>query len=109
VVVKVGTRNSSQADREIEVSEYLDTIRSKHPGAALVRRILDHFEIRGSSGPHPCLVYPVLGTPVDVLREMLPNRKLSEVLLKAFVAETLYALDFLHSEAEIIYTGELSL
>lgn len=108
-MVKVGTRNSSQADREIKVSEYLSTIKSKHPGAALVRRPLDHFEIRGSSGLHPCLVYPVLGTPVDVLRDILPNRKLSEILLKAFVAQTLYALDFLHSEAEIVYTGELAL
>lgn len=108
MVVKVGTRSSSQADREIKVSESLATIRSKHPGTALVRRLLDHFEIRGSSGPHPCLLYSVLGTPLDVLLDLLPNGRLSEMLLKAFVANTLYALDFPHSEAEIVYKVELS-
>ncbi|RMZ81013.1 hypothetical protein DV738_g2425, partial [Chaetothyriales sp. CBS 135597] len=106
VVVKVGTRNSSQADREVEVLEYLASLRSKHAGAALVRRLIDHFDMpgRSSGGRHPCLVFPVLGTPVDILRDKLPHRSLGEPLVKAVVAQTLEALDFLHSEAGIVYT-----
>ncbi|RMD44859.1 hypothetical protein DV735_g338, partial [Chaetothyriales sp. CBS 134920] len=104
VVVKVGTRNSSQADREVEVLEHLASLKSQHPGAGLVRKLLDHFDIQGSTGRHPCLVFPVLGTPVDVLRDKLPDRSLGEPVVKAFVAQTLQALDFLHSEAGIVYT-----
>ena len=105
VTIKVCKRECFQATREIRVLTHLNSIKSRHDGSLLVRKLLDSFEINGSGGRHQCLVHEPLGTGLSRLRSIFPSRRLPEDILKALIIHVLQALDFLHSEAGIIHAG----
>src|SRR4051812_46856037 len=105
VTIKVCKRECFQAMREIQVFKHLNSIKSRHKGSLLVRKMLDSFEIVGSGGRHQCLVHESLGTSLSRFRSVFPSNRLPEDILKMFVIHILLSLDFLHSEAGIIHAG----
>ena len=93
--------------RELKVYEHLSNVvvHSKHPGPGLIRALYDTFEVEGPSGQHQCLVQqPMHMSIIDMMRK--GGGKLFPVpLAKAFFKRIVEALDFLHSEAEVVHTG----
>ncbi len=105
VTLKVCERNSVQARRELEVYQHLNTITTRHSGSRLVRTLLDAFEITGSEGNYQCLVHKPLGMRLSDLQARCPSQRLPEHLLKLTLIHILLMLDFLHTEAQVVHTG----
>ena len=91
--------------RELAAYNRLDTITTSNTGSFLVRKLLDSFKAKGIEGEHQCLVHEPLGMSMELLRRLNPERKLPEKVLKVFLVHLLQALDFLHTDAEMIHTG----
>lgn len=76
-----------------------------HPGRSAVRTLLDSFDLDGPEGQHRCLVHPPLWESVLTFLHRNPVRRLPLPVL-AFVLYRLFlALDFLHTECQIIHAG----
>lgn len=91
---------------EVRIYNRLSNLDSKHPGKASVRTLLDHFTVFGPDGNHQCLVHEPLSLSLQWLRQQFPTRTYPESLLKITTIEILQALDFLHTEADIVHTGQ---
>ncbi|TPX22276.1 hypothetical protein DIZ76_014144 [Coccidioides immitis] len=104
-VLKVSTslpNFPNAADREFRIYEHLTNINSKHRGQSLIRELYDSFDLQGPVGKHRCLVLqPMHMTLLEMMR--LSPRPFDLPLLKMTVKRILLALDFLHTEAEIIH------
>lgn len=108
MAVKMCTRSPSKDDgqsREIEAYKRLAKLDSLHPGRAYIRGIYDAFEVEGPHGIHYCLVHPPIHMTVSELQTQHPSHRCSEKLLRPTLARLLLALDFLHTEANIIHAG----
>ncbi|OJZ91405.1 hypothetical protein ASPFODRAFT_41845 [Aspergillus luchuensis CBS 106.47] len=105
-VLKVSTSlpdSPTATDREWRVYEHLTRVDSSHPGQSLIRELYDSFDLQGPGGTHRCLVLqPMTMTLLEMLR--LNPRPFDLPLLKMTVKRLLLALDFLHSEADVIHT-----
>ncbi|KAG8796661.1 hypothetical protein FRC17_007970, partial [Serendipita sp. 399] len=106
VVLKIGTRNSPPAKREIEIFDHINPILSKttHGGSLFIRTMMDHFEITSKDGVYKCIVQKPMSTSLDSLRDICTNQRFTESLLQATLFRVLYALDFLHTKAKVIHT-----
>lgn len=109
VTLKICEHDSIQAKREIKANEHLNAMITRHSGSLFVRTALDVFEIKGQESIHQCLVYKPLGMSLSRLRSHCPSRKFPEQLLKPALIHLLFALDFLHTEAKMVHTGQLYL
>lgn len=89
----------------MQVLRHLSTVKTSHPGSALVRKMIEEFEIAGPSGNHQCIVYEPLLTSLLHFQATLNPKSLPEDLLKGALQQLLLALDYLHSEAHVIHTG----
>lgn len=87
----------------------LNTVKVKHPGTTLVRKMLDNFEIQEKDHTYPCIVHKPLGMSLAKLRSRVPKEKLPENILKLTLIHILIALEFLHTKANIIHCGKLQL
>lgn len=103
--MKICERESSSSRRELAAYEHLNSITSSSPGATLIRKFHDAFKIPGLDGEHLCLVHEPLGMSMETFRQLMPAKQLSEELLKAVLRHLLQALDYLHSEAQMVHTG----
>lgn len=66
----------------------------------------DSFTLQGTAGGyHTCIVHEPLGISLFELTRLLEDRVFPEDLLKAMALRILFALDFFHSEAQLIHTG----
>ncbi|PYI10620.1 kinase domain protein [Aspergillus sclerotiicarbonarius CBS 121057] len=90
-------------DRELRVYEHLAKVDSSHPGQSLIRQLDDSFDLPGPSGTHRCLVLQPMNMTLLEMMRMNP-RPFDLPLLKMTVKRLLLALDFLHTEAEVIHT-----
>ncbi|KAJ9367656.1 hypothetical protein DTO282E5_7653 [Paecilomyces variotii] len=103
IALKICIRGSK--DREVQVLRHLSTVKTSHPGSALVRKMIEEFEIAGPpSGNHQCIVYEPLLTSLLHFQATLNPKSLPEDLLKGALQQLLLALDYLHSEAHVIHT-----
>ncbi|KAE8140333.1 kinase-like protein [Aspergillus pseudotamarii] len=102
-VLKIFTTTSPVIE-EIKVYDHLNALHSDHAGQSCIRKLFDHFEVNGPDGTHMCLVHQPLGMNLHQLRKLFPDRALNNVLLKTTLRNILAALDFLHSEAQVIHT-----
>lgn len=91
--------------RELEVYEHLSKLGRSHVGNAYIRGLYDTFDISVPSGIHRCLVHPPMHMSINALRKQARSGKFSEPLLKQTLICLLQALDFLHSEANIVHSG----
>ena len=69
--------------------------------------MLDAFTADGPTGHHQCLVHEPLLTTISHFQASLANQRLNEGILKMLLKELLVALDYLHSEAQLVHTGGL--
>ncbi|KAI0102770.1 serine threonine protein kinase, CMGC group [Nemania sp. FL0031] len=93
-----------QLDRELTMYERISRSSAKHTGRGAVRELLDSFNIAGPDGSHQCLVHPPLWESALTFLHRNPVRRLPAPVL-AFVLRRLFlALDFLHTECQIIHT-----
>ncbi|KAK4989742.1 hypothetical protein LTR66_006998 [Elasticomyces elasticus] len=106
--LKVYTRafaHSGPMHREFDIYDHLDQIKTSHPGAQLIRSRLDSFEVNGPHGRHNCIVHKPLQVDLASLQRDYPRRRYDAELLRVALIYTLHALDFLHTEANVIHTG----
>lgn len=68
--------------------------------------MLDSFEVDGPKGKHNCVTFQPLLISLGEFQFNLVPKILPEKMVKMAVIELLQALDFLHSEANIIHTGQ---
>ena len=99
-------RDRRSAYDELEMSQHISRIQSKHQGRLYVRLIQDSFTIPGPVGEHLGLVFEPLREPLWLLGRHLGTVGLSPTILKAFFKLVLQGLDFLHSECHVIHTGK---
>lgn len=97
--------DSPSVRRELAAYRHLSTITTNNTGALLVRELLDSFKAMGPAGEYQCLVHEPLGMSMETLRQLSPGRKVPEPLLRAFLIHLLQALDFLHTDANMIHAG----
>jgi hypothetical protein len=108
VTVKVYETGHRQAQNEYKVLQHLASVVSHHKnhrGTRRVRLALGSFELQGKRGPHACIVHEPLGISMAEVREMTGG-KLDPILVKAMACGMLLGLDFLHSVAHVVHTGE---
>ncbi|PCG98365.1 Hypothetical protein PENO1_058310 [Penicillium occitanis (nom. inval.)] len=93
-----------QLDDELKMYKRMEKASNKHLGRNAVRTLLDSFNINGPEGEHRCLVHPPLWESVLTFLHRNPIRRLPSPVL-AFVLQRLFlALDYLHTECQIIHT-----
>lgn len=109
ITLKVSERNSTQAAREVVVFKHLNSLTTEHGGSRFVRTALDTFELTTSEGSYQCLVHKPLGMHLCELQCLFSSGTLPENILKTTLTHVLFALDFLHTEARLVHTGELLL
>jgi serine/threonine-protein kinase SRPK3 len=106
VTLKIGTPEALEG--ELRVLKLLRTIKTSHSGSLLVRQMLDDFQVHSKNDVFQCVVHPPLAISIKAFRRMLPNRALPVSLVKPVLKHLLLGLDFLHTEAKVIHTGESS-
>lgn len=85
--------------------KHLSSVKTHHPGSSLVRKMIEEFKITGPGGSHQCIVYEPLLMSLLYFQATLNPQSLPEDLLKGALQQLLLALDYLYSEAHVIYTG----
>lgn len=105
--LKVFTREGLDQD-EFEIYQRLSKGNSKHPGYGYVRTASELFAIKGPKGEHKVLAQkPMWDSFEDILRRN-PSHRLPEEILKPLLAQVFLALDYLHTECQLVHTGELN-
>lgn len=95
-----------QVNDELNIYKSLEKGPKSHPGRGSVRSLLDVFEIYGPEGQHRCLVHPPMWESVATFLKRNPVERLPKPVL-AFILHRLFlALDYLHTECQIVHTGE---
>jgi serine/threonine protein kinase len=94
-----------QLDDELQMYKRIERGSKHHPGRSAVRSLLDSFDVDGPEDKHRCLVHPPLWESVLTFLRRNPVQRLPSPVL-AFVLKRLFlALDYLHTECQIIHTG----
>ncbi|KAI5861451.1 serine threonine protein kinase, CMGC group [Durotheca rogersii] len=107
VAVKLFVHSKSmgeQLDRELTMYKRISAFSAKHPGRGAVRELLDSFDVTGPDGSHRCLVHPPLWESVLTFLHRNPVRRLPVPVLAFTLRRLFLALDFLHTECQIIHT-----
>lgn len=104
VALKVGSH--AELSGELAVLKHLKSIRTTHAGSVLVRTMLDEFVLTHRDKEYQAVVHPPLATTLKGFRKIFPDKSLSVDLLRLVLKHVLLALDFLHTEAKVIHTGE---
>ena len=110
--LKIYRRSSAQAaqvSREVEISKRLTTASTTHNGRSYVRKVLDSFEIENCGNHHRCLVHKPLWISLFDFQQLMKDKKFNEPTLKAVLNYLFVALDYLHTECQVIHTGMLLL
>jgi serine/threonine-protein kinase SRPK3 len=105
VTLKLSRSDAPNVKREIEVYNHLNTIRTRHAGATLVRTMIESFQLTKSQQTYQCLVHKPLGMSLATLRKKFPTNKLPENILKLTLIHILIALEYLHTHANLIHAG----
>ncbi|KAI0975281.1 serine threonine protein kinase, CMGC group [Xylaria arbuscula] len=107
VVLKLYIHSASmgeQLDNELKMYRRISKCSANHPGRKAVREQLDSFEIHGPDGEHRCLVHPPLWESALDFLNRNPVRRLPKPVLAVILQRLFLALDFLHTECQIIHT-----
>ncbi|KAB8263056.1 kinase-like domain-containing protein [Aspergillus pseudonomiae] len=92
-----------QLDGELKMYQRIDRP-SKHPGRNAIRSLLDSFHIDGPEDKHQCLVHPPLFESVWEFLHRNPVQRLPKPVLAFTLRRVFLALDYLHTECQIIHT-----
>jgi serine/threonine-protein kinase SRPK3 len=98
----------SYLDNELNIYRRINAGPKSHPGYGAVRTLIDSFHVDGPDGKHQCLVHPPLLESVLTYLHRSPVKRLPAADV-AFILKRLFlALDFLHTECQVIHTGQCS-
>ncbi|KAL2060824.1 hypothetical protein VTL71DRAFT_8876 [Oculimacula yallundae] len=107
VTLKITTSNPDFCDmvlHELDINKRL-TEDTSIPGFAFVRAAIDDFTATGPTGAtHLCLVFQAMREPLSHFQHRLVGDRIPPQLLKVYVDFMLQALEFLHSDCQIIHT-----
>ncbi|RAL06582.1 kinase-like protein [Aspergillus homomorphus CBS 101889] len=98
--------HTSLYHREVPVYEHMDhQLRtSPHQGRHNIRRLLHSFKLFGPSGTHTVLVFEAAQMSLRDMKLVFRQDGFDEEFVKGAVTELLQALDFLHTQANIVHT-----
>lgn len=98
----------NEADNELNTYKHMATVssKSKHPGRDAVRSLLDNFKVAGPDGEHHCLVHPPLWESINRFLTRNPVGRLPPPVLGIVLQRLFLALDFMHTECQLVHTGE---
>lgn len=97
--------NQIQSNSELEAYLHLDTLPSQHQGQAYVRKAYDYFELESPHRKHLCLVQEPLGVSLGDVLNRIQRGPLEAPAVRYIIRRVLKALDYLHTEANIVHTG----
>ncbi|KAI1307727.1 kinase domain protein [Xylaria venustula] len=89
---------------ELAMYERVQQRRSRHPGRNNVRSLLDSFTVTGPEGEHLCLVHRPLGRSVADILHQHRSPGFQTNFLRSLLKDLLLAVDYLHTECQIIHT-----
>ncbi|CEL10251.1 Putative Serine/threonine protein kinase [Aspergillus calidoustus] len=92
-----------QLDDELKMYQHI-TRDSRHPGSKAIRSLLDSFHIDGPEDKHQCLVHPPLFESVGEFLHRNPIQRLPKPVLAFTLRQMFLALDYLHTECQVIHT-----
>lgn len=96
-----------QLDDKVDMYRRIEAGSKHHIGRSAVRTLINSFEVEGPDGQHRCLVHPPLFESVWDFLHRNPVRRLPAPVLAFILQKTFHALDYLHTECQIIHTGML--
>ncbi|KAF4458105.1 CMGC/SRPK protein kinase [Fusarium austroafricanum] len=99
--------HTSRNHRELPAYEAMIPIlaQTKHDGSNNIRLLLDSFEMSGPDGRHKVLVLEASQMSLrDVKHLFQDDGGFDEDFVKGAIRELLKALDFIHSEAQLVHT-----
>ena len=113
VAVKVLTAAATRADSgDVAMYDRFHDIRAKshgnlpkHPGFRHCVEPLAVVTMESRHGLHRCIITPPYGSTVDDIQVAQEGERFSLPVVKNFVRQTLLALDFLHSEMDLVHAG----
>jgi hypothetical protein len=74
-----------------------------------IRNLHDSFEIQGSDGSHVVLVLEPAQMSLRDMKTVFRPEGFHKDMVKGAIIELLKALDFLHTQAKIVHTGNIFL
>ena len=99
--------NTLRHIQELIIYQHLKTITSSdHAGQHSIRMLQDSFQLEGPYGVHQVFVFPPLGISLSSLQEQMPGEVFNEQFVRAALQQSIPALDFLHTDANITHTGK---
>ncbi|KAH6715832.1 kinase-like domain-containing protein [Leptodontidium sp. MPI-SDFR-AT-0119] len=103
VTLKVYIRDG-RPEEEFEIYQRLDQGNHSHPGYTYIRTALEVFKIPSPGGEHACLVQMPMWENMRCLRDRTPDGVFSEQLLRVTLRQLFSALDYLHTECNLVHT-----
>ncbi|KAL4787454.1 kinase-like domain-containing protein [Aspergillus varians] len=92
-----------EIDNELKIYQRIGRA-SAHPGRRAIRSLENSFNIDGPEDKHQCLVHPPLFESVWDFLHRNPIQRLPKPVLAFTLYRLFTALDYLHSECQIIHT-----
>ncbi|KAB8265975.1 kinase-like domain-containing protein [Aspergillus pseudonomiae] len=77
---------------------------STHRGRSNIRRLMDSFEIVGEHGKHTTLVFEAAQMSLRDMKLVFRPEGFDEDFVRGAIIELLEALDFLHTQGEVVHT-----
>ncbi|KAF7198303.1 Serine/threonine-protein kinase SRPK [Pseudocercospora fuligena] len=106
--LKVFTRAKTlSGTRELQMSKDIGAINTDHPGKHAIRELQHTFRVEADGSEHTCALFEPLGTSLEKLKKLCPGNVIPADILRVITKEVLIALDFLHTEAQIVHTDLL--
>lgn len=106
VALKVYVYTSS-VHRELpfydHVKKQLQT--SSHQGRYNIRKLLDSFTVSSQDGTHIVLVFEAAQMSLRDMEVVFQQEGFDENLVKGAITELLQAVDFLHTQEQVVHTG----
>ncbi|KAJ6131207.1 hypothetical protein N7523_001667 [Penicillium sp. IBT 18751x] len=93
-----------QLNDELNIYKRIERASQNHPGRKYVRTLLDSFDVHGPEDTHRCLVNPPLWETVLAFLLRNPAQRLPTPILAVTLHRLFLALDFLHTECNVIHT-----
>lgn len=94
--------------RELSFYEHLGKILpSEYLGAGNIRKLVDSFQVTGPYGEHSVLVLQVSQMSLRTMNTIFRQGSgFDEQFVQGAIIELLKAVDFLHTKAQAVHTGE---
>jgi serine/threonine-protein kinase SRPK3 len=100
---------AERTDNELSIYQRMSKVTTRHPERQAVRELLHTFTLDGPAGTHLCLVHvPLWASSPNAARRSSIN-KLPQAVLAITIRQLFLALDYLHTDYQIIHTSTLRL